>query len=83
MSYFADPENLEAFLRHLDGDSPWHKVYADIRARFSTEHPRQPVTAWVGMDSDFSDLIAGLTKFDPDQRLTAHQALAHKWFADV
>jgi serine/threonine protein kinase len=83
MSFFADPESLEAFLKHLDADSPWHKVFSNIRARFGKDNPRKPVAMWAGIDPDFRDLLNGLTKFDPDQRLTAHEALAHKWFANV
>jgi serine/threonine protein kinase len=38
---------------------------------------------WKGIDEDLRDLITGLTKFDPAQRLTANEALEHKWFRDV
>lgn len=69
MSFFADPESLEAFMKHLDADSPWHRVFSDIRTRFGKDNPRKPVAMWAGID--------------PDKRLTAHEALAHKWFADV
>jgi len=35
------------------------------------------------LDSDFKDLIGGLTNFDPANRLTADEALSHNWFQDV
>jgi len=29
------------------------------------------------------DLLRGLFQYDPDRRLTAHDALAHEWFQEV
>ncbi|KAL1960340.1 hypothetical protein VTO42DRAFT_8300 [Malbranchea cinnamomea] len=83
LSFFADPDSLRAFMKHLAEDSPWFKVFKDIGARFGKDNPRKPVTMWQGIDPSLRDLIARLTRFEPEKRLTAHEALAHKWFSDV
>jgi serine/threonine protein kinase len=82
ISYFADEEGLNAFLKYL-GDSPWCHVLEVLRDGFNKTNPQKPVTLWKGIDEDFRDLITGLTKFDPAQRLTANEALRHRWFEDV
>lgn len=83
LSYFAEPDEFDAFLGRLDDDSPWRQIFKNIRGRFGESNPRKPVALWDGVDPDFRDLLVGLTHFDPGKRLTAHQALAHEWFADV
>jgi len=50
---------------------------------FGKKNPRKPVALWKGINEDFKDLIAGLTKFDPEQRLMASEALKHSWFREV
>ncbi|MCJ1280773.1 hypothetical protein MMC26_000090 [Xylographa opegraphella] len=84
ISYFADRESLDGLLRHL-GDSPWCQVLETLRDGFNKENPREPFVLWnmQPLDSDFKDLIGGLTNFDPARRLTAREALEHKWFRDV
>ena len=82
ISYFADQEGLDGFLEHL-GDSPWVNVFQVIRDGFGPENPRRPFALWGDVEADFKDLIARLTNFDPKKRITAHDALAHKWFAYV
>jgi serine/threonine protein kinase len=54
-----------------------------LRDGFNKTNPQKPVSLWKGIDEDLRDLITGLTKFDPAQRLTANEALEHKWFRDV
>jgi serine/threonine protein kinase len=82
ISYFADEDGLNAFLNYL-GDSPWCQILEVLRDGFNETNPRKPVSLWKGVDEDFRDLITGLTKFDPAQRLTANEALEHRWFGDV
>ncbi len=81
ISYFADWESLEGLLRHL-GESPWCQVLETLRDGFNRENPREPFDRWnmEPLDSDFKDLVGGLTNFDPGMRLTAEEALSHKWF---
>lgn len=84
ISYFADLESLNGLLSHL-GDSPWCQVLTSIRDGFNKENPREPFARWnvEPLDSEFKDLIGGLTNFDPARRLTAAEALSHKWFHDI
>ena len=84
ISYFADLESFDGLLRHL-GDSPWCQVLEALRDGFNKENPREPFVRWSmePLDSDLKDLIGGLTNFDPTKRLTAGEALSHKWFHDV
>ncbi|KAL8928756.1 MAG: hypothetical protein Q9208_001534 [Pyrenodesmia sp. 3 TL-2023] len=82
MSYFADLDGLHGLLKHL-GNSPWCEVFHILAGGFGAENPRKPFAHWAKLDVDFKDLVVGLTKFDPSQRLTARDALAHPWFRDV
>jgi serine/threonine protein kinase len=82
MPYFADKDGIVGFLRYLE-DSPWREVIEITRDGFGKDNPRKPVTHWTGVDEEFRDLITDLTKFDPTQRLTAAEALEHKWFEVV
>lgn len=54
-----------------------------LRDGFNETNPRELFSLWKNIDTDFKDLIDGLTTFDPAKRLTAHEALAHRWFGDV
>ncbi|KAH8425609.1 uncharacterized protein LDX57_003358 [Aspergillus melleus] len=81
ISYFADEEGLKGFLNYL-GDSPWTQVFEVIRDGFNEDNPRKPFSLWSGVDNDFKDLICPMTNFDPAKRITAREALVHRWFAD-
>ncbi|MCJ1250871.1 hypothetical protein MMC30_008099 [Trapelia coarctata] len=82
ISYFADADGLDGLLKHL-GDSPWCEVFEVIRDGFTKTNPRKPFSLWKDVNADFKDLIGGLMNFNPARRLTAHEALAHRWFGDV
>lgn len=82
ISYFADTDGLDGFLEYL-GDSPWREVIEVLRDGFGERNPRRPFSLWQNVDPDFKDLIGGLMNFDPAKRLTAHEALTHRWFRDV
>lgn len=82
ISYFADEEGLDALLDYLD-DNPRVQVFCIIRDGFGKEKPRRPVRRWKDVDADLRDSVAGLTNFEPAERLTAHEALEHRWFDGV
>ena len=82
ISYFADENGLDMLFNHL-GDTPWCQVLKILKSGFNKTNPRRPFSLWKNVDADFKDLIGGLTNFDPAKRLTAHEALAHRWFGDV
>ncbi|OOF93083.1 hypothetical protein ASPCADRAFT_8030 [Aspergillus carbonarius ITEM 5010] len=82
VSYFADEDGLKGLLEYLR-DNPWVQVFEVIRDGFNKDNPRRPFSLWSGVDNDFKHLICAMTNFDPRKRITAREALAHKWFADV
>ena len=82
LSYFSDLEGLGGLLQHL-GDSPWVEIFTVIAEGFDKEHPRAPFALWKGIDPEFKDLVGKMTNIDPKGRITALEALSHRWFADV
>ncbi|KAF2176604.1 kinase-like protein [Zopfia rhizophila CBS 207.26] len=82
ISYFADEDGLSGFLKHL-GDNPWVPIFEVTRDGFNKDNPRRPFSLWKGVDEDFKNLICAMTNFDPGKRITAREALAHKWFEGV
>ena len=82
ISYFADDEGFDALMKHL-GDNPLCEAFRILRGGLDDTNPPKPFSRWKNVEADFKDLIGGLTNFDPTKRLKAHEALAHRWFADV
>ncbi|KAI2707642.1 hypothetical protein CBS147332_6700 [Penicillium roqueforti] len=82
ISYFADEDGLNGFLKHL-GDNPWVRVFEVTWDGLNQETPRQPFVLWNGVDDDFKSLVCAMARFDPGERITARQALEHKWFEGV
>ncbi|KAB8265362.1 kinase-like protein [Aspergillus pseudonomiae] len=82
ISYFADEDGLNGFLKHL-GDNPWVRVFEVTRDGFNQETPREPFAFWNGVDGDFKSLICSMTRFNPGRRIMVRQALEHKWFEGV
>ncbi|PTU20095.1 hypothetical protein P175DRAFT_0517093 [Aspergillus ochraceoroseus IBT 24754] len=82
ISCFADEHGLNGFLKHL-GDNPWVRVFEVTRDGFNQETPREPFAFWNGIDDDFKSLVCAMTRFDPGERITARQALEHRWFEGV
>jgi hypothetical protein len=79
LSYFGDPEAFNGFLQHLrngNPENPWIEIFQVVRSSFSAEHPREPFSLWQDeiIDEDFRDLIV---------KMTAREALQHKWFLNV
>ncbi|KAG5301891.1 calcium/calmodulin dependent protein kinase [Histoplasma ohiense] len=83
ISYFADADGIAAFLNYLGDENLWVQVFKIIRDGFDKENPRKPFSLWKGADEDFKSLICSMTNFDPAKRITAREALAHKWFEGV
>lgn len=83
ISYFADEDGLSGFLKHLGNDNPWARVFEVTRDGFNQETPREPFAFWNGVDDDFKSLVCAMTRFDSARRITARQALEHKWFEVV
>ncbi|KAF2815025.1 kinase-like protein [Mytilinidion resinicola] len=82
ISYFCDPEGFGGLLKHL-GESPWVQIFTVIAEGFNEENSRLPFAQWSIVEPEARDLIGRMMNMDPNRRLTAHEALAHPWFADV
>jgi serine/threonine protein kinase len=82
LSYFSDLEGINGLIRYL-GDSPWAQLFAMVAADFNADNPRRPFAMWQDLGPEFKDLVVRMMNVDPTRRLTASEALAHKWFADV
>ena len=87
ISYFAKPDTFDALLHHLGPGNPWCEIFTVVRSGFDQQNPRKPFRLWKvekpGFDQEFTDLVGRMTNFDPAKRITAREALAHKWFTDV
>ncbi|ELR10460.1 CMGC/CDK protein kinase [Pseudogymnoascus destructans 20631-21] len=87
LSYFAEPDTFDALLRYLGPESLWCEIFTVVRSGFNEQNRRKPFRLWKvekpGFDKDFMDLVGAMTNFDPAKRITAREALAHRWFADV
>ncbi|KAL9609841.1 MAG: hypothetical protein Q9167_005408 [Letrouitia subvulpina] len=79
------PEGEVALAHILERQISYFADWESLDDGFNEENPRESFACWNMdfLDSDFKDLIGGLTNFDPTKRLTADQALLHKWFRDV
>ncbi|SMY28943.1 unnamed protein product [Zymoseptoria tritici ST99CH_1A5] len=84
-SYFADESGFKAFMQYIGAESAWHEIFRVINSGFGKDQPRKPFALWDGngLDGDFKAFIGGLTNFDPAKRMTAQQALAHRWLENV
>ncbi|OJJ74559.1 hypothetical protein ASPBRDRAFT_668090 [Aspergillus brasiliensis CBS 101740] len=82
VSYFADKDGFHGFLEYL-GDNPWASVFTITLNGFDQENPARPFSLWQGVDEDFESLICAMTNLDPRKRITAREALAHRWFDGV
>ncbi|WFD15804.1 calcium/calmodulin-dependent protein kinase [Malassezia arunalokei] len=63
----------------FDHDSQKDEVQRILTADFRFE----PAIYWQGVSQQARDFIGRLLTVDPEQRMTAKQALAHPWLADV
>jgi len=88
LSYFGDPEAFNGFLQYLhkgNPENPWIEVFQVVRSGFNADHRRLPFYLWQDdlIDEDFRDLVVKMANFDPEKRITAREALEHKWFMNV
>jgi serine/threonine protein kinase len=72
-------------LHTANPENPWIEIFHVVRSSFSAEYPREPFALWQDeiIDEDFRDLIVKMANLDPGKRITAREALEHKWFMDV
>lgn len=84
ISYFGtDTESLQGLVRHTGMDEgPWFGRFIELVEEINAGSPRKPFTAWVYVDETFRDLVAQMTNLDTKKRITAREALEHRWFQD-
>ncbi|KAJ8113983.1 hypothetical protein OPT61_g4029 [Boeremia exigua] len=85
VSYFGCEEGVEGLKAHLGGDEIGVKVLGMLSEdRFEPYIPYKPFMEWAEVEDEaFRDLVLRLMDLDPAKRITAQQALEHRWFEDV
>lgn len=88
LSYFGEPEAFNGFLQYLhkgNPDSPWIEIFQVVRSSFNADYRRGPFSLWPDevIDDDFRDLVLKMANLNPERRITAREALEHRWFMDV
>ncbi|OAA60907.1 CMGC/CDK protein kinase [Niveomyces insectorum RCEF 264] len=83
--YFGDGPGVAGLRAHVDPDSPWQAAFLEIMGRLiRDDNPPRPFVGWADVaDTGFRDVVGRMTRLDPAQRITAHEALEHPWFHDV
>jgi serine/threonine protein kinase len=76
VSYFGDEQGLNGLLEHIGEENPYHERFISI----ARNTPRQPFGSRESVDQDLRDLLCKMTNLDPTKRITATQALQHRWF---
>ncbi|KAI9221892.1 kinase-like domain-containing protein [Blastocladiella britannica] len=69
----------------LSGYTPFDRntTVDEIQAIIRADYAFEPAEYWTGVSSTAKDFIRGLLRLDPDQRMTAKQAIAHPWLAHI
>ncbi|KAK2791193.1 hypothetical protein FQN53_006031 [Emmonsiellopsis sp. PD_33] len=81
ISYFADEDGLNGFLEHIGEENPFYKPLIALANSFGPGDPRQPFMRWEYVEPDLRDLVRKMTNLDPMKRITAREALQHRWFS--
>ena len=68
--------------------TPTEKTWRGVSrlSDYKTQFPKwdaTPLQSLVNLDSDGLDLLSKMLTYDPTKRITARDALRHKWFADL
>lgn len=80
ISYFADEDGLNGFLQHIGKENPFYERLVSLTNSFTSEDLRQPFHSWDYVEQDLKDLVGKMTNLDPTRRITAREALEHRWF---
>ena len=81
LSYFADKDGFNGLLAHLGEENPFYERLIELGNGFGPgTESRQPFQLWEYMEPDLRDLVGKMTSLDPGGRITAREALTHRWF---
>lgn len=84
ISYFANQDDLSGFLEHTGVENPFYERLIYLTSGFGPGNPMQPFRYWDYMEPDLRDLVGKvgkMTRLDPTRRITARDALQHRWFS--
>jgi serine/threonine protein kinase len=81
ISYFADDDGLTGLLEHIGAENPFYKRLIALANGFGPGNPRQPFEYWDYVQSDLRELVGKMTSLDPARRISARDALQHRWFS--
>ncbi|KAI1131979.1 kinase-like protein [Nemania abortiva] len=83
LSYFADQDGFNGFMEHIGEENPFYERLLVLADDFSRENGREPFECRYYLDPDFRDLVFKMTRLDPALRITAQEALKHRWFSQI
>ncbi|KAH8695890.1 kinase-like domain-containing protein [Phaeosphaeriaceae sp. PMI808] len=84
MSFFDEWQSINELIEdYLAPDNPYGQIFLITRDGFGQGTPRNPFRLSKSFDDDFKDLVVKMTDFNPSKRITAREALKHKWFNGV
>ncbi|KAK2756246.1 hypothetical protein FQN54_005654, partial [Arachnomyces sp. PD_36] len=83
ISYFADEDGLNGLLEHIGTENPYYERLVALVGSFKPGDQRQPFESWDYVEPDLKELVGKMTSLDPRRRITAKEALRHRWFSQV
>lgn len=83
ISYLADEQGFAGLLEHIGDSNDFHERLIKLAGDFTSESPRQPFESWRYVEPEFRDLVGKMTSLDPTRRITAREALEHRWFSQA
>ncbi|WPH04780.1 Hypothetical protein R9X50_00767500 [Acrodontium crateriforme] len=86
MSYFsADAkESFHGLLEYLGNDNPARDIFEAVEEGFG-DVPRDPFMEWQheNLCDDAKDMVSKMCRLDPRNRITAKEALGHRWWKNI
>ncbi|KDB31039.1 serine/threonine protein kinase [Trichophyton rubrum D6] len=81
--YFADEDSFNGFLQHIGKENIFFESLVALAGTFTPGQLRQSFETWDYVDPDLRDLVGKMTNLDPSRRITAREALQHRWFSQA
>lgn len=83
ISYFTDKNSLNKLLKHIGEENPFYKHLIYLANSFGHRNPRQSSQRWSYIEPELRDLVGKITYLDQTKRITAREALPHRWFSEA
>ena len=83
ISYFADEDSLNGLLEHIGEENLFYERSIVLANSLGPGNPRQPFQRWGYVEPELRDLVGKMTNLDPTKRITAREALQHRWFSET